>query len=35
VRLAAGIDDLFRTRTDGAGDAQVLLKSSTRKYPTG
>jgi Tol biopolymer transport system component len=30
-----GIDDLFRTRTDGAGDAQLLLKSSTRKYPTG
>lgn len=29
-----GIDDLFRTRADGAGDEQVLLKSTIRKYPT-
>jgi Tol biopolymer transport system component len=29
-----GIDDLFRTRADGAGDEQVLLKSTARKYPT-
>ena len=29
-----GIDDLFRKRADGVGDEEVLLKSTTRKYPT-
>jgi Tol biopolymer transport system component len=29
-----GVDDLFRTRADGSGDEQVLLKSTMRKYPT-
>jgi Tol biopolymer transport system component len=29
-----GADDLFRTRADGAGDEQVLVKSSVRKYPS-
>jgi Tol biopolymer transport system component len=29
-----GIDDLFRKRADGVGDDEVLVRSSTRKYPT-
>jgi dipeptidyl aminopeptidase/acylaminoacyl peptidase len=29
-----GVDDLFRGRADGAGDAQLLLKTGTRRYPT-
>jgi eukaryotic-like serine/threonine-protein kinase len=29
-----GIDDLFLKRADGVGDEPVLVKSTTRKYPT-
>ena len=29
----SGVDDLYRKRTDGVGDEQVLLKSTLRKYP--
>jgi serine/threonine protein kinase/Tol biopolymer transport system component len=29
-----GVDDIFRRRADGVGDEQVLVRSSTRKYPT-
>jgi Tol biopolymer transport system component len=29
-----GADDLFRTRADGAGEEQVIVKSSARKYPS-